>query len=93
VIVEVIMPKLGIYEDDVELVEWVAADGSTVEVGDPLFMMETEKTTTEIEAEDAGILVRVAEPGFRAPIGTRIGYLVSTETEQADLRARLAADG
>jgi pyruvate/2-oxoglutarate dehydrogenase complex dihydrolipoamide acyltransferase (E2) component len=93
VIVEVIMPKLGIYEDDVELVEWVAADGSTVEVGDPLFMMETEKTTTEIEAEDAGILVRVAEPGLRAPIGTRIGYLVSTEAEQADLRARLAAGG
>jgi pyruvate/2-oxoglutarate dehydrogenase complex dihydrolipoamide acyltransferase (E2) component len=55
--------------------------------------METEKTTTEIEAEDAGILVRVAEPGFRAPIGTRIGYLVSTEAEQADLRARLAAGG
>ena len=29
----------------------------------------------------------MAEPGFRAPIGTRIGYLVSTEAEQADLRA------
>ena len=88
-IVEVIMPKLGIYEDDVELVEWVAADGSTIEIGDPLFMIETEKTTTEIEAEDPGILVRVAEPGFRAPIGTTIGYLVSTEAEQAELRASL----
>ena len=29
-IVEVIMPKLGIYEDDVTLIEWIAADGSTV---------------------------------------------------------------
>ena len=89
-IVDVIMPKLGIYEDDVELVEWIAADGSAVDVGDPLFVMETEKVTTEIEAEDAGILVCVAEPGYRAPIGSRIGYLVSTAQEQADLRAGLA---
>ena len=90
-IVDVIMPKLGMYEDDVELVEWLAADGSDVDVGDPLFVMETEKLTTEIEAEDPGILVCVAEPGFRAPIGSRIGYLVSTEAEQAELRASLAA--
>jgi pyruvate/2-oxoglutarate dehydrogenase complex dihydrolipoamide acyltransferase (E2) component len=92
-IVEVIMPKSGMYEDDVELVEWVASDGSTVEVGDPLFVMETEKVTTEIEAEDPGILVCVAGPGFRAPIGSTIGYVVSTEAEQADLRASLAASG
>ena len=88
-IVEVIMPKLGMYDDDVELVEWLAADGSTVEVGDPLFVMETEKVTTEIEAEDAGILVCVAQPRLRAPVGTRIGYLVSTEAEQLELRASL----
>ncbi|MGH9136118.1 MAG: biotin/lipoyl-containing protein [Acidimicrobiales bacterium] len=92
-IVEVLMPKLGMYEDDVELIEWIAADGSAVEVGDPLFVMETEKTETEIEAEDAGILVCEAEPGYRAPIGSRIGYLVSTEAERADVRARMAAGG
>ena len=73
VIVEVIMPKVGIYEDDVELVEWLVADGSTVEVGDPLFVMETEKVSTEIEAEDEGILVRTAAAGYKAPVGSRIG--------------------
>jgi pyruvate dehydrogenase E2 component (dihydrolipoamide acetyltransferase) len=93
VIVEVIMPKLGMYEDDVVLVEWIAADGSTVEVGDPLFVMETEKVESEIEAEDAGILVREAQPGYRAPIGSRIGYLVSTEAERAELLARVATAG
>jgi pyruvate dehydrogenase E2 component (dihydrolipoamide acetyltransferase) len=92
-IVEVIMPKLGMYEDDVELVEWIAGDGTTVDVGDPLFLMETEKMTTEIEAEDAGILVCVAEPGYRAPIGSRIGYIVSTPDEQAELRASLGGAG
>ena len=92
-IVEVIMPKVGMYEDDVTLIEWIAADGSTVDVGDPLFVMETEKVETEIEAEEGGILVHEAQPGHRAPIGSRIGYLVSNETERAELAARLAADG
>ena len=92
-IVEVIMPKLGIYEDDVELVEWLVADGSAVEVGDPLFVMETEKVTTEIEAEDTGFLVCSAEPGYRAPIGSRIGYLATTEAEAAELQARQRSGG
>ena len=41
--------------------------------------METEKVETEIEADDAGILVQQREPGYTAPIGSRIGYLVSTD--------------
>ena len=92
-IVDVIMPKLGMYEDDVMLVEWVAADGSTVDVGDPLFVMESAKTEVEIEAEDAGILVHLATAGYQAPIGTRIGCLVSTEDERAELLQRVAARG
>jgi pyruvate dehydrogenase E2 component (dihydrolipoamide acetyltransferase) len=92
-IVDVIMPKLGIYEDDVELVEWLVDDGTRVAVGDPLFVMETEKVSTEIEADDDGILVREAEPGFKAPVGSRIGYLVSTEGERDELRARLGSGG
>jgi pyruvate dehydrogenase E2 component (dihydrolipoamide acetyltransferase) len=93
VIVDVIMPKLGIYEDDVELVEWLVDDGNAVEVGDPLFVMETEKVTTEIEAEDAGILVCTAAPGYRAPIGSRIGFLATTEAEAAELHARQSPGG
>ena len=90
-IVDVIMPKLGIYEDDVELVEWIAERRQRVEVGDPLFVMETEKVSTEIEAEDAGILVCSAEPGYKAPIGSRIGYVVSTPAERDEVLARRVA--
>jgi pyruvate dehydrogenase E2 component (dihydrolipoamide acetyltransferase) len=92
-IVDVIMPKLGIYEDDVELVEWLVDDGGHVEAGEPLFVMETEKVSTEIEAEDDGILVHTAEPGFKAPVGSRIGYLVSTDIECDEVRARVGRGG
>jgi pyruvate/2-oxoglutarate dehydrogenase complex dihydrolipoamide acyltransferase (E2) component len=88
-IVEVIMPKLGMYEDDVTLVDWIASDGDAVATGDPLFVMETEKVETEIECEDDGILVTEAAAGFAAPIGSRIGYIVSTPEEHRELRAKL----
>ena len=87
-IVEVIMPKLGMYEADVTLIDWLVADGTEVSVGDPLFTMETDKVETEIECEDDGILVITAEPGLEAPIGTTIGFIVSSIDEIVEARAR-----
>lgn len=88
-IVDVIMPKLGMYESDVTLVDWVAADGARVDIGDVLFVMETEKVETEIECEDEGILVHAADSGHSGPIGSRIGYIVTTDAELEDLRLQL----
>jgi pyruvate/2-oxoglutarate dehydrogenase complex dihydrolipoamide acyltransferase (E2) component len=89
VIIDVIMPKLGMYEDDVTLIDWLVADGAVVDAGDPLFVMETEKTETEIECEDPGILVVEATAGHTAPIGSRIGYIVSTADEYSTLRSQI----
>jgi pyruvate/2-oxoglutarate dehydrogenase complex dihydrolipoamide acyltransferase (E2) component len=85
-LVEVIMPKQGVYEDDVTLVEWLVADGAEVEIGDPLFVMGTEKVDNEIEAEDAGILVRLHEDGFIGPIGSVIALIASDPVEAARAR-------
>ena len=87
-IVEVIMPKLGMYESDVTLIDWLVGDGTQVSVGDPLFTMETDKVETEIECEDDGILVITAKPGLEAPIGTTIGFIVSSADEIDEARAR-----
>lgn len=86
-IVEIIMPKLGIYEGDVTLIDWLVESGMEVDIGDPLFIMETEKTETEMEAEDAGFVLRVADPGLTAPIGTQIGWVASTQREYEELEA------
>ena len=88
-IVDVIMPKLGMYESDVTLIEWLVTDGATVDIGEPLFVMETEKMETEIECEDSGLIVLEADAGFSAPVGSRIGYIVSTVDEHQQMRARL----
>ena len=79
--IEVIMPKQGIYEGDVTLISWIAAEGATVRPGDPLFLMENEKVEVEIEAEDGGILQRTEADGFVAPVGSVVGWLHTTQAE------------
>ena len=80
--VEIVLPKLGMYEGDATLIEWLVDDGGAVAAGDPLFLVETDKIESEIEADDDGLLVQLQPPGFRAPIGTVIGYVVSTPEER-----------
>lgn len=88
-IVDVILPKLGMYEGDATLVEWLVADGAEVAAGDPLFLVETDKIENEIEADDPGVVVHEQAAGFVGPIGTRIGCIVSTPAEYDELRGRL----
>ena len=90
--IEVILPKLGMYEGDATLVAWLAEDGAAVDVGDPLFLVETEKIESEIEADDPGVLLQEREAGFVGPIGSRIGRLVATRDDYERLRGP-AVDG
>ncbi|MYE67730.1 MAG: dihydrolipoamide acyltransferase, partial [Acidimicrobiia bacterium] len=78
---ELILPKTGIYEGDVTLIEWLVAEGGEVAIGDPLFLMESEKIEMEIESDTDGWLHREAEAGLEAPIGTRIGAIAETPDE------------
>lgn len=87
-IVEVILPKQGMYEGDATLVEWLVAEGDAVDVGDPLFVVETDKVESEIDAEDGGLLVPVVESGSEVPVGSVIGYLASTLAEVEEIRSR-----
>jgi pyruvate dehydrogenase E2 component (dihydrolipoyllysine-residue acetyltransferase) len=87
-IVDIVLPKLGMYEGDATLVEWLVADGAVVAAGDPLLVVETEKLESEIEADDPGIVVHVESAGFQAPIGTLVGYVVSSTDERDQVRSQ-----
>ena len=78
---ELILPKTGMYEGDVTLLEWLAEEGTRVRAGDPIFLMETEKVEMEIEDDVDGWIHREDEPGLEAQIGTRIGVIYDTEDE------------
>jgi pyruvate/2-oxoglutarate dehydrogenase complex dihydrolipoamide acyltransferase (E2) component len=81
------MPKLGMYTEDVLLSEWIAAEGAEVKAGQVLFVLETDKTTAEVEAEADGWLHRDVEAGAKVPIGARVGVVATTREEYESLLA------
>lgn len=60
---ELSIPQLGVTMTEGTLSEWLVADGATVSAGQALYLLETDKTTTEIESPGAGVLTIKAEPG------------------------------
>lgn len=72
---EIRIPKLGMSVTEVTLVEWMFGDGETVEKGDVLYTVETDKSTTEIEAQDSGVLRVTGEEGETYRIGDVIGTI------------------
>ena len=88
---DVIMPKLGMYTEDVLLLEWLVAEGATVVRGDVVFMLETEKTTAEVEADGDGFLHRTVEAGAKVSIGGRVGILAASREEYETLSSRAEA--
>jgi pyruvate dehydrogenase E2 component (dihydrolipoamide acetyltransferase) len=86
-VVEVILPKQGMYDGEVTLVEWLVVDGAAVAVGDPLFVVETDKVETEVEADDAGLLVITVPAGSELPVGSVIGFLADTAAEAEAIRS------
>ena len=62
---EVVIPRLGSSDesDEVKVLRWLKQKGQTVQKGEPLVEVETDKVNVEIEAPDSGLLseVRVKE--------------------------------
>ena len=52
---ELVVPQMGVVEQ-VLVVEWLVADGSTVASGDPVVVIDTDKAETELEAPASGRL-------------------------------------
>jgi pyruvate/2-oxoglutarate dehydrogenase complex dihydrolipoamide acyltransferase (E2) component len=71
----VVTPQLGLVEEIVVL-EWLVADGATVTAGQPIVLLETEKTQTEVEAPADGVLrIEVPAGANPLPIDTVLGTI------------------
>lgn len=55
---KVLMPKLGAQMEEGTIVSWLVQIGESIEEGDPLVEVQTDKITMEIEAEVDGILLK-----------------------------------
>jgi pyruvate dehydrogenase E2 component (dihydrolipoamide acetyltransferase) len=73
---DVFMPRLSDTMQEGTVSTWIKQVGDTVEKGDVLAEIETDKATMELEAYDAGVLEKiVVESGQTVPIGEVIAVI------------------
>jgi pyruvate dehydrogenase E2 component (dihydrolipoamide acetyltransferase) len=81
---EVTIPRLGWNMDEGIFVGWLKSDGQHVSAGEPLFRLEGDKATQDVESLETGIL-RIApngpKDGDKVVAGTLIGYVVALGDE------------
>jgi pyruvate dehydrogenase E2 component (dihydrolipoamide acetyltransferase) len=76
---QVVMPKLGLTMTEATLVEWLKAEGDQVEKGEPLFVLESDKSMLEIESPASGVLHILVPAGDTIPVHTPIAALEGAE--------------
>ncbi|MCB9983030.1 MAG: pyruvate dehydrogenase complex dihydrolipoamide acetyltransferase [Rhodospirillales bacterium] len=83
--INVTMPALSPTMTDGTLAKWLKAEGDTVEAGDVIAEIETDKATMEVEAVDEGVLgkILVAEGTENVPVNDVIAVLLE-EGESAE---------
>lgn len=72
---EIRIPKIGMTATEMILAEWMFGDGESVTAGETLYTLETDKTTTEIEAQASGTLRVIGVEGESYAVGTLIGTI------------------
>jgi len=61
--IEILMPALSPTMTEGNVANWTKAEGDTVNAGDVLCEIETDKATMEVEAVDEGVLGKILVPG------------------------------
>jgi pyruvate dehydrogenase E2 component (dihydrolipoamide acetyltransferase) len=84
---EVKLPRLGQGMEAGTITKWLKAPGDTVEKGEPLFEIDTDKVTQEVESDYAGVLLKITLESGVAPVGQTIAYIGKEGEEVADARA------
>jgi pyruvate/2-oxoglutarate dehydrogenase complex dihydrolipoamide acyltransferase (E2) component len=69
------LPKIGMEMTEAVLARWLVADGERVEAGRPLYEMETDKATNEIESPATGRVRRIAREGLTYQVGDPVAEL------------------
>jgi pyruvate dehydrogenase E2 component (dihydrolipoamide acetyltransferase) len=73
---EVILPKLGLTMEEGSIVRWLKAEGDTVEKGEVLFEVQTDKVVMEVESSASGVLGKIlVHEDETVPIAQVIAYI------------------
>lgn len=73
--VEVLLPKIGFSMNEGTLAEWLVADGGQAVEGQPLYALESDKSTQEVESPATGTLKIIAQTGETYEVGTVLAMI------------------
>ena len=73
---ELTMPQMGYDMQEGTVVRWLKAEGSNVELGEPVAEIETDKAVVEFESYASGVLQTIlVEEGSTVPVGQPIALV------------------
>src|SRR4030065_1693672 len=87
------MPKLGFDMAEGRLIRWVKAQDETVQKGEVLADIETDKATVEVESQESGVVrMHLVAENSVVPVGSPIAIL-GTADEAIDVEALVGRSG
>jgi pyruvate dehydrogenase E2 component (dihydrolipoamide acetyltransferase) len=81
---EVKLPRLGQGMESGTIVKWLKSEGEKVEKGEPLYELDTDKVTQEVEAEASGVLLKIAISSGEVEVGKTIA-VIGEQGEKAEV--------
>jgi len=72
---EVKLPRLGQGMESGTIVRWLKSEGEQVAKGEPLYELDTDKVTQEVEAEASGVLLKIEIPEGEVEVGRTIAFI------------------
>jgi pyruvate dehydrogenase E2 component (dihydrolipoamide acetyltransferase) len=90
---QVTLPRLGQGMESGTIVRWLKSEGDRVEKGEPLYELDTEKVTQEVEADASGVLLRIlAGEGEEIDVGKAVAVIGEEGEEVAEPEAEADAE-
>lgn len=91
---EVRMPKMGQSVEEAPIVQWLKSEGDSVQEGEPLFTIQTDKAEVECEAPASGVLRKILlEPNVEVPVLTVIALIGDADEPLPDMAQYGSAGG
>ena len=84
---EVKLPRLGQGMESGTIVRWLKTEGEQVSKGEPLYELDTDKVTQEVEAESDGVLLKIVVPDGEVDVGTTVGIIGAQDEDVSALLA------
>jgi pyruvate dehydrogenase E2 component (dihydrolipoamide acetyltransferase) len=78
---EVKLPRLGQGMESGTIVKWLKGEGEAVKKREPLYELDTDKVTQEVEAEADGVLLKIIVDSGEVEVGKTIA-LIGSEGEE-----------